>query len=800
MLPDLRLALRTLAKARGFAAIAALTLAVGIGGATAMFSVLRALVVEPFTYPEPDRLVQVWSGDYWPLSGPDFIDVDAKMTAFEEFGVYTPRTANVGTEKPEAVNCVFSTAGALRAFGVPPQRGRWLEPADNAKGAAPVAVISHGLWQRLFQGDPNLVGTSVRINGGNTTVVGIMPEKYEFTGPWIRTSNIDLWLPLTLEFEPNDRGSHWLSGIARLRAGVSPGAADAEIKAIGVELTQQYPDSNTRKAFLVRPLLFEITRDVGSKVWMLFGAVSLVLLVACANVASMLLARNAQRQGEFGLRVALGATRRAIVRLALVESGLLALSGSVLGLAFAVGGIQVLRVIAPASEARRAAMALDVPTVLFALGATLLVAVLAGLPPAWAAMRTTTDGVIRGGGRGAVGSRTRHHLLRGLIIAQVAVAFILANVAALFSSSYLKLLAENENLSSENVLSAALNLNGDKYETNEDRVRFWQQLIERTEALPGVTAAGLTTKLPLNGGSNTNTLVNDETYDPTQQRISVERSSITPGYFAAMGLTLLQGRNLETADGEGEVTGVVVNRAMVDKAWPDKNPIGEMMRANNPGKPWYQSRVVGVVENVRQWSAEQPPQPEMYTMPPGHWGGGRVYLVVRSPQPVGGLVPLLQHEVAALDPELALTEVRTMHAVVGDATKGNRAIAGLVNFFMAAALGLVAVGLYGTLSYHVLQRTREIGVRLAMGAQQRDILGLVFLQGSRWVGLGVSLGIAGTIGLSFVLHSMVYGVDQWSVSPLALATVAVGVSAMIACWLPARRAAKLDPNHALRAD
>ncbi len=799
MFTDLRLAVRTLVKARGFAAIAILTLAVGLGGAITMFSQLRALVIVPFTYPESDHLVGLWSGDYWPLSSPDYLDLHEKMTSLAEFGVYSPRTANVGSGKPQAVSTALCTAGALRAFGIRPRQGRWLEPADEVKGAAPVAVISHGLWRKTFGGDPDLIGHTVRINGDNVTVVGIMPEGYEFSGPWIRTESIDLWLPLSLNPKPEDRGSHWLCGIARLRDGVTVGAADAEIKAIGLQLAKQYPDSNTNKKFLLRSLRFEMTRDVGSRAWMLFGAVMLVLLVACANVASMLLARNAQRQMEFGVRVALGATRRAIVRLALVESGVLAATGAAIGLGLAVGGIHILRLIVPASAARRAAMGLDVPVLGFALGAMVLVAVVVGLPPAWAALRTSTDGVIRGGGRGAVGSRTRHHLLRGLIITQVAVAFILANVAALFSSSYLKLLEENRKIASEHVLSASLHLNGERYEKDEERVRFWNQLIERIEALPGVGSAGLTTKLPLEGGNNTNALVNDEVYDPTQQRISVERSSITSGYFAAMGLAFLKGRNLGPEDGQGDITGVVVNRAMVDKAWPDKDPIGQVMRGNNPGKPWYQAQVVGVVENVRQWGAEQPAQPEMYTTPEKHWGS-RVYIVVRSPQAVSGLVPLLRREVAALDPELALTEVRTMRTVVGSATEGNRVIAGLVNFFMAAALGLVAVGLYGTLSYHVLQRTREIGVRVAMGAMRRDILRLVFGQGSRWVSVGIVLGVLGTIGLSFSLHAIVYGVSQWSVEPLVLAVVAVGATALIACWLPAQRAARMDPLVALRSD
>jgi predicted permease len=349
------------------------------------------------------------------------------------------------------------------------------------------------------------------------------------------------------------------------------------------------------------------------------------------------------------------------------------------------------------------------------------------------------------------------------------------------------------------VLSAQVALRGPRYKENADRVRFWYQLVERLQALPGVTKAAITSKLPLEGGSNTNALVNDETYDPTKRRMSVERSSVTDDYFDAMGLRLIRGRTLRAEDREGDVRGVVVNQALVARAWPDKEPLGEIMRANQPEKPWYVVRVVGVVENVKQTGADAKVQPEMYTTPEGHWGNS-INLVLRSPMPTAQLVPLLRRELAAMDGELALKEVRTMREVVDNATQGQRAVAGLVNFFMATALGLVAVGLYGTLSYHVQQRTREIGVRIAIGAVKQDIVRLVFAQGSRWVAAGLILGLAGSIALSSALKSLVYQMEGLTAPPLLLAAAAVGVAAVVACWLPARKAAQLDPLEALRAD
>lgn len=800
MLSDFRLSLRTLAKSRTFAFIAVLTLAVGIGSTTAIFGVLRALVLSPFHYPNADQLVHVWSGDRWSLSPADFLDVHEQSTSFSSFGVYQPQSVNVGAENAQSVTAVAGTAGVLSAFGVQPILGRLFEPADDLPGAPPVVILSESLWQQLFGGDRSALGRTVRLNGVDTTVVGIMPRTFEFVSPWLRTADCQLWMPLSFNGEDRTRrDSHYLLGIARLRDGVSVATADGEIKTIGRRLAGLYPDSNTRKTFLVTSLRYEMTKDLGAQVWTLFAAVGLVLLVACGNVASMLLARSSRRQGEFGVRIALGASPANLVRLTLTESLVLALAGAAVGIGFAYGGVEILRAIAPVTDARKAAIAVDLTALGFALGATALTALLAGVPPAFAAMRTSVAGVLRADARGAVGSRARHRMLRALIIAQVALAFLLVNGAVLFSRSYLRLLDENRLLATDAVVSAQVALRGPRYEKNEDRVRLWYALEERLKALPGVSHAALTSKLPLEGGSNTSALVNDETYDPTQRRMQVERSSVTEDYFNAMGLRLIKGRGLKPEDREGDIRGVVVNQKLVDTAWPNKDPIGEILRGNNPGKPWYTARIVGVVDNVKQWGAETEVQPEMYTTPEGHWSN-HVHLVLRTTLPASQIAPMLRRELAALDSDLALRDVRTMREVVDDATQSQRAVAGLVNFFMATALGLVAVGLYGTLSYHVQQRTREIGVRVAIGASKANILRLVFAQGSRWVATGLVLGLGGSLALSSALKSLVYGMEGVSTLPLLLAVVVVGIAATAACWLPAWRAARLDPLNALRAD
>ncbi|MBK1876673.1 ABC transporter permease [Pelagicoccus mobilis] len=800
MLSDLFFSFRNLKKTPGFSIVAVLTLAVGIAAVVSIFAALRALVLEPFDYPDSHEMVQVWSGDGWPLSPADFLDLHAKAESFESFGVYNPQTFNVGAENAQAIRGVTATHGVLPAFAIKPMNGRWLEEGDAMEGAEPVAVVSYGLWQRLFGGREDLLGDTIRLNGGNVTVVGIMPKGFEFAGPWIRADECDVWMPMSLENDKDRRGSHWLSGVARLKDGLTPERADTEIKTIGKELSELYPNTNYRKKFLVRSLHFEMTKDIGEYVWLLFASVGVILLVACSNVASMLLSRGAQRQGEFGVRVALGATKGNLLRLAFAESLALALAGAFFGVFLAYGGIEIIKSIAPVSVARKEAMALDGPVLLFALGATGLVALAAGLPPVFVTMKTSVATILRNDARGAIGSRSRNYLLRCLVIAQIALAFVLANCAVIFSGSYYEILDKNKIITTDRVLTARITFQGDRYKEESTRIQAWEEIEQKLAAMPGVNSAGITTKLPLEGGSNTNGLINDEVYDPSQRRIQIEFSSVTEGYFESLGIKLLQGRNLDKSDiaTEDGLRGVVINQTLADRAWPDENPLGKVIRANVPEDPWYTATVVGVVEDTRQWGADAEVQPEMFTMPKGHWGR-RINVLVRTSQPANSLIPLLREVIDGVDPELALENIRTMDQVVGDATKGERTMAGLVNSFMGIALGLVAVGLYGTLSYTILLRTREIGVRRALGASGGEISRLVLRQGAVWVAIGLTIGLGGAFALAKVLESMVFGMEGLSLTPLVLAVAVIGAAAIVACWVPATRAARLDPLVALNA-
>jgi putative ABC transport system permease protein len=798
MLFDLRYALRSLAKAPAFAAIAIAALALGIGASTSIFSVLRALILRPFSYPESDRVVEVWQNDNSAMDAPDFFDLFDQTRSFEALGAYTLVSANLGGDKPQSIVGVAATDGVLKAFGVAPALGRWILPSDEEAGAPGVIVLSHALWRQAFAGDPSILGRTVRMDGSDRTVIGVMPRDFEFASPWMRGSTCQIWMPLKIRRGEGDRGSRWMNCVGRLKPGVSAAQATADAERVGARLAQEYPNTNSMDSFIVRPMKEEMTRYNAPYLWMLFGSVGVVLLLACANVASMLLARGAGRQAEFGMRLALGASRVRILRLVFAESVIVALAGSGLGILLADVGIKVLAALGPTTDTRREAMGIDGVVLAFAVGVAALTALLAGLPPALASFRLSASDSARLENRSVAGSKLRFQMLRLLIVAQVIVAFSLVNLGALFSESYFKVLDANRKLMTENVVTAEVTLNGDRYANTDAAVRYADALAGRASALPGVTAAGITSKLPLEGGQNDGVLVNDERFDPKVKRHFTEVSGITPGYFAAVGLHLLKGRTLQLGDRTSTDFGVVVNRRLADECWPGRDPIGMSIRANS-AQPDFTCHVVGVVEDVRQWGPKTDPNPEIYWPMTQAWGRAR-YLVVRSAQPASGLASLLREQAAALDPDMPLSNIRTLGGILRQDSQSDRAMAQIVSGFMACALCLLAVGLYGTLSYTVFQRTREIGIRMAVGAERRNILGLVFGQGFAWIGLGVAGGILASLALAAVVQTQIWGLRAINPAVLALSTCFVAAVAAVAVCLPALRAARVDPMVALRAD
>ncbi len=798
-LNDIKYGFRQLCKSPGFTIVAVLTLGLGIGATTSLFSVFNALVLDPFPYPESDKIVYVWNQQGWPLSALDYLDIKEQMTSFTDMGVYHPERLNFGAEKPESLHAVRCTSGVLRVFGMHPVLGRLLNESDDVPGAPPVTVISHDLWTRSFAADPQIVGQTLKLNGQETTVVGVMPADFEFSSPWYRGQEYELWTPFTFDIKEQGRGNHWLLGVARLKTDVSVKAADAEIKTIGTRLSKAYPNTNTNKPLLVVSLQEQMTRRASSSMCILFSAVALLLLVACANVASMLLARGTQRQDEFSVRLALGASRLAVVRLLLSETIILGLLGSAAGIIFTFWGMVTFRNLIPSQliiEARRAAIHINGRILLFAVGIAFLSALLAGLLPALTAARTSIVETLKSGGRSHTCSRVRHRFLRQLVVGQITIAVVLANCGVLLFASYFNVFKSNQTLDTEQVISAEVSLQGDKYNENEAKLAFWDQLFERIEVLPGVQKVAITSKLPLEGGNNASFLVDDEVYDPTVQRQLVERSYISPDYFDAMGLNLLKGRTPEPTDGRGESIGVVINYATAKHYWPDEDPIGKRIRPDDP-EPSFVMHVIGIVEDVRQWGSEYQPLPEVY-VPNSFRPRTEAFLIVRAKGDTAALISTIRRELAAVDADLPLANIRTMKEVLSASTSERRMSTGLINVFMLTALLLAVVGIYGTLSYNLLQRKQEIGVRIAVGALRHHIIRFVFRQAGLWVVAGLVIGLILTAAVSFLLRSMVFNISPWNPLSLLLGLCVVGTATCLACILPALRATKTDPMEALR--
>ncbi len=799
---DLLLACRTLRKSPGFTAVAVSLLALGIGANSALFSLFKAHALAPFPYPDSGRVVQLWRAhestlEANPWSAPDFLDVHHQCASLAESGAYRTERFNLGGENPELLLGVACTTGVLRALGVQPGLGRWFADSDEQPGAPLVAILSHACWTRHFGANPGLVGRSIRLNAQNYTVVGVMPAEFEFYSPHTGSQAIELWVPLQLTPLGRSRDDNWLQAVGRLKDGVTVEAANAELRLVARRLAAAFPDTNFGKWFYARPLPMELALREAFGYGPVAAAVWLALIVACANLAIMFLARGAGRQTEYGVRLALGATRWRLVRLALAESLVVSLLGGAASLLLAWNSFGLLAVLFPPTGNHGGAVQLDPAIIGYSLLLALFASLAAGLPPAWTAAKIQVVDTIKQGGLTQAGARTRHRFLRHLVSTQVAIALLLINLTFLLLASYRAALASNERFASEFVLSAGITAQGETYAAGDARSTFWQRLVQRVQTLPGVTAAGMTTKLPLRGGMNTEILADGETFDPKIGRPTIEMSYALPGYFSAMGIRQLRGRTFEDADARNETLGVVVNRALADHYWPNQDPLGQHIRGNTP-QPWFTAHIVGVVDNVRQW-AVRPALPEVYF--PYAWSPQSTgYLIVRSAFDARRMVPALRHELAALDPDLALAEPMTMAEVVSEAARNRRTLLVLTQFFMAATLLMATVGIYGTLAFQTRQRTREIGVRLALGASRPDIVRLVLKQATPWVVGGGATGMLISIAIAFLLRSVFSDVSLLNPAYFLGGFATLGAATALACWLPARRAAKINPIEALRAE
>jgi len=760
------------------------------------------LLFEPFPWPDPAEVVHVYTTDVDyrranPSSVPDHLDLRERSTSFEEYGAYTTLMYNIGGEEAERVQGIASTAGALRALGVEPALGR-LFTDEEEMADAPVAVIADSLWKRQYGGTDAVVGEQVRLNGRDYTLVGVLPEGFDFYSPWYRGRPYEVWAPLVFDEEDRQgRRSYSYLQIGRVRDGVSWASAQAEVDSIALSLAEEYPEENARTRFWVVPAVAQIVTEPAGTLILLLGTVGLVLLIACANVASMLLARGAGRQTEVAVRVSLGAGRRRIIVQLLTESVLLSVLGGLAGVFVAYWSLGALRALIPPEIPRMDAVAINTSVLTFTMVLALLTGLIFGLAPALTAIRTNIVGALKEGGDSLAGVRARTRWLRRFAVVQIAIALLLTNGAVILFQSYRNLLSTPHAFDTEHALTGEIWLWGPDYTDDAAKVRFWERLIEQLEALPGVEQAAVTSKLPLQGGTSTSILVNDEVFDPTVRRIDAERSLVSSGYFDAIGIRMLEGRDLRETDDSPVELGVVINRRLAEHSWPDESPLGKLIRSNDNPPPWT-ARVVGVVEDVRQWS-ERNPRPEIYfpyaTRP---WVRGR--LVVRTTSPPLDSLPAIRAELARLDPDLPLADGRTMSTLFTETTLHRRFLTMLVDLFTITAVILAIVGIYGNMSYHVVQRTHEIGVRVALGADKGTLLRMVLRHALRLAGLGAIIGLGLTVGFSLVAGHWAYGVSPLSPPFLALGSLFVLAVAVLAASIPALRATRIDPIQALRTE
>lgn len=805
---DLRVGVRQWLRTPGSGGLALLTLALGIGATTAIFSLVDGILLRPLPFPEPDRLVALWA-DWTERDGPErewwgyanLDDIRAQASTLEEVGIYSGwRPTLLGRGDPVQVAGARVTAGTLgEVLQVEPIQGRLFLDGEDVPGGARVVAVSHAFWTGTLGGDPDVVGQSVNLDGDPWEVIGVLPPDFQAPLPFAA----DLWAPLQIDAaERQDmRGNASFRALARMAPGVGLGAAQAELTALGERLEREYPDHNTGIGFSVVGLQDDLVAPARSGLTLVLAAVGLVLLLACVNVANLLLARNSTRESSFAVRAALGSGRGRVVRQLLVETGLLALAGGVLGVGLGIGGTRLLVALAPSGTPRIESVSTDGRVLGVALGVTVLAALVAGLLPALRAGATDLRTSLVGGGRGASASGGKLRLRSGLVVLQVGMAVALLATAGILGRSFSQLRSVDMGFEAEGVVSFFLGLPGEGYQDVEARLAFHDELLPRLAGLPGVTSVGGVSSLPLSGFDGDITLQAEEApVPPPGQRRAAWIRRVTSGYMETLGLRLVAGRGIEAADRRGAPPVAVINETLAETHFPDVNPVGRRVALGDPEDPLL-LEVVGVVADIRNFDVRDDFRSAIY-IANAQFPSGGLFLALRAADGVepASLVPGLRAAVAELDATLAVSDVRTLSDAVDEALGPDRFLALLLAGFAALALLLAVVGLYGVVSYSVAARLRELGVRMALGADGTTIRSRVILSSMAPVALGLMLGLGlAWLGSRFT-QALVYQVSP--LDPVSLAaTVAVLVTtAAAAAAVPASRAARVDPMTVLREE
>jgi len=812
---DVRFGARVLFRSPAFTATAALSLALGVGANTAIFSVVNAVLLRPLPYRAPEQLVMLWERNAardWnqlPTSFPNFKDVRENNSVFADVGAFAESTFNLtGGDEPERVAALRVSPGLLALLGVEPLRGRVFLPEEGEPGARRVLVLGHGLWQRRFGGDPSIVGRTVALNGEPHDVVGVMPPGFRlppsFTASIAASQvpfpNADLWVPLTTEAVPAAYELRALFMMARLRPNVTPGQAQAEMSLLAGRLEREHPAQNAGFGLNLVPLHRQVSGNVRQALLILLGAVGFVLLIACANVANLLLAKAVGRRKEIAVRTALGASRGRLVRQLLTESVLLGLLGGAAGLLLSLAAVRLLTAFGAAGVPRLNEIDTDARVLVFALLVSLLTSALFGLAPALYSSKLDLSEALKKGGRTAAGGARRNRLRGLLVVSEVALALVLSVAAGLMMRSFIRLSNVNPGFDAARLVTLEIELPETGYREKERQAAFQRQLLQRVASLPGAQSVATVNYLPFSGNDfNAGFVVEGRPAPASSERPRAFYRTVSAGYFTAMGIALRAGRVFGDGDHAQAPPVAVIDEAAARRYWPGEDPLGKRIkqgRAESKG-PWV--TVVGVVGSTSHTALDVAAQPEIYLPYPQNVAPAFV-LVARGPADTAAFASAVRREVAAADRGLPVSNLKTMEELVVRSVALPRLYALLLTIFAGVALTLAAAGIYGVLSYSVSQRTQEMGVRMALGARALDIYALVLRQSMLLILAGLGAGGVMAFALTRLLSGMLYEVS--ATDPLTFALiplVLVGV-ALVASLLPARRAAKVHPMVALRQE
>jgi putative ABC transport system permease protein len=801
MFQDLRYAARMLLKNPGFAAFAIMTLALGIGANTAIFTVVNAVLLRPLPFMKPARLVTVWETnpkqgeDHGVVGGANFADWKNQNQAFESLAAYFNWDYNLtGGDEPRRLRAVVVSGEFFQALGVEAALGRAVTPEDDQDGKDDVVVLSHALWQSRFGGSREIIGQTITLNGRSHTVIGVMPANFTFPD-----DRVDLWRPMALSpQQTQNREAKWLRVVGRLKPGLSIEQAGAEMSAIARQLEQEYPDSNAGWGARLVPLREEITGKFSSFLFVLLGAVAFVLLIACVNIANLLLARASSRQKEMAVRAALGASRGRLVGQFLTESLLLAVMGSALGLLIVFWLGDALVALSPVNIPRLTEVGIDNRVLGFTLLLSLLTTLIFGLAPAWQASRPSIHEALKEEGRGMAGS-SGQSLRSLLVIAEVAVSLVLLVGAGLMIKSFIRLQSVDPGFDPHNLLTMEITLPPARYGQNQQQIAFFQQALDRIKTLPGVQAAGAVQDLPLRFNVNSFPVsIEGRAPSPTAQQPLAGYRAVTGDYFRTLRIPLLRGRLFTAEDGPDAAPVILINQAMAQRFWPEEDPLGQRLRFGEPSDPVY--TIVGVVGDIKHMGLGADEGPVMYqphTQKRFAWLRWMTVVVRTEVEPLT-LSAAVRSRVQEVDRDLPVYNVETMDQLLKNSVAQPRFSTLLLGSFALLAMSLTAIGIYGVVSYGATLRTHEIGIRMALGARAGDILKLVIRNGATLTLIGVAIGLGLSFALTRVMTSLLFGVTPTDAMTFVTVSACLVVVTLLACFLPARRATKVDPLVALR--